>query len=178
MRGTNSNGGLAVIPNCSVIIPGAKTITFNALPELSGAKNAVYNDEPIIGRATPLKTYSHSDNRAINLTFHFFVIEPADINARLSDMRALDSATYPRIDSSGAPFIPPPVCQLQFGRLLGDNPVCAVLKSYSVKWPTDVVWLEDNGIYLPMKFDVDTQWDAVYRSDQLPGQDRIFSIGA
>jgi hypothetical protein len=177
MIGTNSNGGLVNIPNCTISVPGAKTIYLNALPDISDTKQATYNDEPIIGRSFPLKTYSHSDNRAISMTLHFYLIEPADVDARLSDMRAIESAVYPRVDGIGAPFIPPPVCQIQCGRLLGDNPVCAVLKNYSVRYPTDVVWVEYSDTYLPVKWDVETQWDVIYRSDQLPGQDKIFRSG-
>jgi hypothetical protein len=49
------------------------------------------------------------------------------------------------------------------------------LKSYSVKFPTDVVW--DQDFYVPYKFDVDTSWDVVYRSSELPGQERIAQLG-
>lgn len=177
MRGTNPDGTLSPIPNCYVNIPGAKKVVLNALPGLSDSKQAEYNDEPIIGRATTLKTYSHSGSRSISITFHFYLAGPADVAERLSDLRAIESAVYPREDSSGAPFIPPPVCQIRCGRLLGDNPVCAVLRSYNVRFPEDVVWVEQGETFLPMKFDVETQWDVVYTSNDLPGQDRIFSKG-
>ena len=50
-----------------------------------------------------------------------------------------------------------------------------ILKSYSVKFPTDIAW--DESTLLPYKFDVDTSWDVVYKSMDLPGQERIFQTG-
>lgn len=178
MKGTKDNGGLQIIPNCRIDIPGCKPILLNALPDISDSKEAVYNDEPIIGRSFPLKTYSHSENRAINMTLHFYLIEPGDVADRLDNLRALQSALYPRDGSGGStPFIPPPVCKIQCGKLLGDRAVCAVLKSCSTKYPIDVVWVEQGGVYLPLKFDVDTSWHVIYRTDQLPGQQNIYSSG-
>ncbi len=177
MKATNGRGSLVEIPNCTIAIPGAKIIRLKAIPDLSDSKQTAYNDDPIIGRSFPLKTFSHSENRAISLTLHFYIVENADVADRLSDLRALQSALYPREDSSGVPFIPPPVCQIRCGKLLGDGPLCAVLKQYSFKVPIDVVWTEIDGTYLPLKFDVETQWDTIYRSDQLPGQEKIFKSG-
>ena len=51
----------------------------NNLPEISDGKSAAYNDEPIMGRAFPLKTYSHSENRSISMTLHFYAIKKADL---------------------------------------------------------------------------------------------------
>jgi ribosomal protein S26 len=177
MKGSNNNGALVSIPNCSIAIPGAKMIELKSLPDISDTKQAAYNDEAVIGRSFPLKTFSHSENRVINMTLHFYIIEPRDVDDRLSDLRAIESATYPREGQGGVPFIPPPVCQIQCGKLLGDRPLCAVLRNYSVKYPIDVVWIENGGTYLPIKFDVETSWEVIYRSDQLPGQSKIFDSG-
>ena len=89
----------------------------------------------------------------------------------------LESAVYPRDAESGslAPFIPPPVCRIKCGSLLGDRELCVILRSYSVKFPTDVPW--DRDTYLPYKFDVDLSWEVVYKSSELPGQGRIIREG-
>lgn len=150
-------------------------ITFDNLPDISDSKSASYNTEPVIGRSTPLPTYSHSDSRTISITCHF-IIPDGNFDKYITYLRALESATYPRIiASSGAPFVPPVVCSIKCGKLLGDSPLCCVLQNYSVKFPTDVVW--DEVSLLPIKFDVDTSWLVVYSSDELPNQDRIFSSG-
>ena len=72
MRSTIDGGGLAKIENCYIIVPGAGTITLNNLPDISDSKSAAYDDEPIMGRAFPLKTYSHSENRSTSFTIHLF----------------------------------------------------------------------------------------------------------
>lgn len=176
---TITGGNLKPINDCYVIVPmdsGDYKITFNNLPEITDAKSASYNDETVIGRASPLKTYAQSDNRTISLQIHMIVSSPGDIQKNLLALRALQSATYPRDGADGAPFVPPPVCRIRCGQLLSlDGDLCVVLKSYSVKFPTEVAWDEDT--FVPFKFDIDTNWDVVYKSADLPGQQRIFPLG-
>lgn len=171
------SGKLVTIEDCYIVIPGALTILLNVLPEISEGKGAAYNDEPVIGRSFPLKTFSHSENRVISMTLHFHVVSPTDIDLNLKYLNAIRSAVYPRESKGGAPFIPPPICQIKCGRLLGDTPVCAVLKNYNVRFPTEVPWDTIMNTYLPYKFSVDTSWDVVYETSQLPGQERIFKSG-
>jgi len=176
---TIPGGRLNPIDNCYVIIPikdGEFVLTFNNLPEITDSKSASYNDELVIGRASPIKTYSQSDNRTISMQMHMIVSAPGDIQHNLACLRAIQSATYPRDGENGAPFVPPPVCRIKCGKLLSnEGELCVILKSYSVKFPTEVSW--DEGTFVPFKFDIDTNWDVVYKSSDLPGQDRIFTLG-
>ncbi len=179
MRATNGQGDLQPIPNCYIETPN-RTITMKILPEISDSKSASYNDEPIIGRSYPLKTYSHSENRDISWTAHFMVVKDGDQEEIMSDLRAIESLVYPEdTNTGGAPYAPPPICRIRCGSLLAHESlggeVCAVLYSYSVKFPTDVVW-DENG-YIPHKFDVDMQWKVVYDSQELPGAQRIWEEG-
>jgi hypothetical protein len=65
---------------------------------------------------------------------------------------------------------------MKCGRLLTEGEeLCVILKSYTVKFPTEIAW--DESSYAPYKFDIDTQWDVVYTSADLPGQERIFTSG-
>ena len=95
-------------------------------------------------------------------------------------LRIIESAVYPR-DESAQPYAPPPVCALRCGSLLtpleysSSKEVCAILRSYSVKYPTDVAW--DEKTLLPHKFSVDMQWEVVYDSTDLPGSERILRFG-
>lgn len=177
MKATLRTGQLVPIENCWVFIPGAGKIILNVLPDISDQKSANYADEAIIGRANPMKTYSHSENRAISITFHFFVTQQADVHLNLKYLRWIESAVYPRdgYTGLGVPFVPPPVCKIKCGSLLASEALCAVLKSYSVKFPTNVVW--DKNTFIPYKFDVTTSWDVVYRSKDLPGQELIVRTG-
>jgi len=179
-KATVPGGPLVALQDCWIKIPVGNsmeyTVDLYSLPDISDSKSASYNDEPIIGRAFPLKTYSHSDNRTISMQLHFFVTHPDDVTKNLDHLRALESAVYPRVDDiSGAPFVPPPVCRIKCGELLAREHLCVVLKQYSVKFPIDVAW--DENTYIPWKFDVDTTWEVVYKSPDLPGQRRILFTG-
>lgn len=182
-------GALVPINDCYIVIPcqncgvdqesGGSSefvLHFKVLPEISDSKTASYNDEQVIGRASPLKTYAQSDNRTISVQIHLIVSEESDIDYNLAAMRAIQSAVYPRNGKNGAPFIPPPVCRIRCGKLLSNGQeLCVVLKSYSVKFPTEIAW--DEQTLLPYKMDIETSWDVVYKSADLPGQERIFSSG-
>ena len=196
-KGTISGGSLRPINDCYIIIPIGREeykIILDNLPEISDTKSANYSDEVVIGRASPLKTYSQSDNRSISMQLHFIISKPSDVVTNLRNLRAIQSATYPR-EGEGegqdrSPFVPPPVCRIKCGKLLSDRgELCVILKSYSVKFPTEVSWHSeemdedglnyvDEGYFTPMKFDVETTWDVVYSSSDLPGQERIFNLGA
>lgn len=179
-------GALVPIKDCYIKIPcedcgdsasgGEFDLTFKVLPEISDQKTVSYNDENVIGRASPLKTYSQSDNRTLSIQIHMVVSEESDVDYNLMAMRAIQSAAYPRKGHNGAPFVPPPICRIRCGKLLSEGQeLCVVLKNYAVKFPTEIAW--DEQTLLPYKFDIDTSWDVVYKSADLPGQERIFTSG-
>lgn len=171
------NGDLRELDECYIWIPPGKKVKMKILPEISDSKSAAYNDEPIMGRSFPLKTYSHSENRSISWTVHLMVVKDGDQDENMKILRALESCVYPHDENTGgAPYSPPPICKLKCGDLLSrGRELCAVLKSYSVKFPSDVVW--DEIRYIPHKFDIDLQFDVVYESSDLPGQESIFLLG-
>lgn len=181
---TTIGGALNAIPDCYVKIPVFSGVALGQsrefelkmkiLPDLGDSKSATYSDEPVMGRSSPVKTYSHSDNRQISMQIHMMVSSPEDINYNLASLRALQSAVYPR-HRMNSPFVPPPVCRIKCGRLLADEDLCVVLRNYSVKFPTEVAWDEDT--LVPFKFDIDTTWEVVYKSSDLPGAERVFTSG-
>lgn len=182
---TYTGGSLAVIPDCYIIIPverfegnrsGSIKIEIDNLPEISDSKSSAYNDEAILGRSFPLKTFSHSENRSINFQLHLYTNKPSDVQKNILYMRAIQSACYPIEGDVNNPFIPPPVCRIKCGKLLSDRQICVVLKNYNVKFATDVVWSGPE--YWPIKVDIDTTWDLVYTSSALPGQTRILVLGS
>lgn len=196
-------GKLQKIPDCTLTIPSAGftiqtiydpvteepiqqvvptgaelKIVVNNLPDVSDTKNAVYNGEGIIGRASPMHTYSHSGERTISMQLHFFINQPDDGLINLQYLRAIQSAVYPRSGKLGGeitPYKPPPICRLKCGKLLGDEELCVILQSYSVKFPTEVAW--DEVTFCPYRFDVDTSWIVTYTTIDLPFQDRIIKLG-
>lgn len=174
MKATN-NGSLTPLNECWVDIPKAGKITFSNLPDISDSKSAVYNTEAIIGRSTPLYTYSHSGDRTINMTMHFFVIDKGDVDKNLRYLKWIQSAVYPRGPEGESPFVPPVICRIKCGSILASEPICCFLQSYSVKFPTEVAW--DEQTFCPFRFDVETSWVVVYTSDDLPDQSRIVNYG-
>jgi hypothetical protein len=186
MTKATQSGSLIPLPvdKCTIVIPGYKgrngnKIVMNNLPEISDTKSAVYNSEGIIGRSTPLYTYSHSADRNINFQIHFFVVDPGDESNNLADLRAIQSAVYPRPGDGGLPYKPPPVCKIKCGDLITAKGkwICAVLQSYSVRFPTEVAWDTVEDTFCPYRFDVDTSWLVVYSSAYLPYQKRIIRTG-
>jgi len=176
MKATN-NGVLNNLKDCWINIPNAGKIILRSLPDISDSKQASYNSENIIGRSFPLYTYSYSGDRSINIQLHFFIIQDGDAQGNINDLRKIQSAAYPREGTGGRPYMPPVICTLTCGKLLAEEPLCAVLQSYSVKFPTEVAWFEQDGTYCPYRFDVDTSWLVVYTSSQLPYQNRIVTYG-
>ncbi len=180
MKATLNDGSLQPIPNCEILIPGGNPIKMYILPDITDTKGASYSDEPIIGRAFPIKTYSHSENRAITMKVHFVTLKATDAIRVLSEVRLIQSAVYPRdgsISPGGGPYLPPPVCKIRCGRLLAggnDGSLCVVLKNYSVSYPPDVAWHTIAAVEcLPYKFTMDLTWDVVYANENLPGQENI-----
>jgi hypothetical protein len=175
MKSTLPGGDLRPIPDCYILTGDSNMIEMKILPDISDSKSAAYSDESIIGRAFPMKTFSHGENRAISWTAHFIVCKGTDPQELLSILRSIESCVYPNDLNTATPYEPPAICQIQCGQLLGDFPLCVVLKSYSVKFPTDVAWDEET--YIPYKFDVDMSFEVVYDSNDLPGAGRIFTSG-
>lgn len=160
-------------------------IGFQCLPDISDTKEAVYTDEAVMGRATPMKTYSHSGPRVITIGMHLYTVTEDDIYYNLQLLRVLQSCVYPqdRDDRNEEgkhtgitfPYVPPIIGQLKIASLLGELPLCAVLRNYNVKYDPTVAWDETTGI--PYKFDIDTTWEAVYNSTNLPNSWRIMGSG-
>lgn len=175
-KASQPTGDLNPIDDCYIEVLGQRTITMNNLPDISDSKSASYSDESSIGRSTPFKNYSHSENRTISWGCHFFVRKKGDDQQIIQDIRLLESCTYPQTQNTGgAPYSPPPICHLRCGELLGSNYVCAILKSYSVKFDTNIPWADST--FVPYKIDMDLQFDVVYDQDDLPGSERIMEFG-
>lgn len=176
MKATLPAGTLAPLSDCYIEIGGDR-ITMNILPDISDSKSAEYPDENAIGRSMPFKSFAYSANRTISWTAHFMVCKDGDQETIMDHLKLIESATYPQMDNTGgAPYAPPPLCQLKCGRLLAeDDDICAVLKSYTVKFDTSVPWDEDG--YVPYKMDVDMAFEVVYDQSELPGSEKILTDG-
>ena len=174
-------GDLITIAKCYIKV-GPQTIYLKALPEIADSKQAIYSDTPVPGRSQPIKSYGYSSVRSITMKLHFYVTHPDDVSTNMRYLRLLESLVYPRTTPASqenpgiAPFYPPTVCRLKCGNLLNfDQDICAVLKQYQVSFPIDVAW--DPIALVPCRFDVDTTWEVVYTTRDLPGAEKIFDPG-
>lgn len=176
MKATSAGGSLLTIEDCYIEIPigdVVKTIYLNNLPEITIAKTSQFNDEVVQGRATPIKTYSHSDNKVITMQLHLISNSANEMRNNIENLRALESALYPRSGlGMNLAYRPPPVCFIKCGEIFGKSGICVLLTSFSARMPTDLVW--DRTTLLPRKVDVDLQWHAVYKPNNLPNQEKIF----
>jgi len=177
MKATLPAGNLVPIQDCYIEIENTKVI-MKIMPDISDSKSVSYPDENAIGRSMPFKSFQNSENRSISWTAHFVMCKEEDREDIIQTLRLFEACTYPMTENTGgAPYSPPPICKLKCGRLLSEfEPVCAVMKSYSVKFDTSVPW-DDDG-YIPYKLDVDMQFEVVYNQSQLPGFEKIMSDGS
>jgi hypothetical protein len=178
MKATDANGLLTQIEGCTISIPGAGTLIPRILPEISDSKSASYTDEVVIGRSFPIKTFSHADNRVFSVRWHFLIINAQTRTEAVNGLKAIQSCVYPYDQSANGstPYAPPAICKLSCKRLFAtgkDEAICAVLRRYAVSYPTEVGWDEET--YLPYKFSVEMEWEAVFASTNLPGRDKIIS---
>jgi hypothetical protein len=172
MNATDRNGRLKRISDECYLQIGSFTLFFNNLPEIGDSKSASYNDEAVIGRAVPIKTYANSDNRSISCSITLVVQKKSDCFDNITILRNIQSAVYPRNDP-GAPYFPPVICRLKVGNLLSNDAICCVMKEYNVKFPTDVPW--DIDTLCPYKMEVGMTFEQVYSSSKLPNRDLILS---
>lgn len=173
---TDQTGKLQPI-NCSITVPSVGQLKPRILPEITDRKSATYNDENIIGRSFPVKTYAHSDNRVITMKWHIVIVDAATQQEAVQQLHAFQSCVYPGPGQGSSPYTPPAICTIDCGQILSPGSqggsLCVVLKDYSVSYPTDVAW--DETLLMPNKFDIDLTWEVVYASSQLPGSDKIIS---
>ena len=176
MKATLPSGALVPIRECYIDVDNLERIEMRILPDISDSKSANYADETAIGRSFPIKNYSYSENRTISWTVHFMVCQDGDQEDIMDHLRLLESCVYPTQEET--PYAPPPICQIRCGELLSkDGPLCCILRSYSVKFPTDVAWEEYQDSYVPYKLDVDLQFEVVYDSKCLPYASDIVASG-
>lgn len=178
MKATLPSGELVPIPDCYIVIPALDVeMPMKIMPDISDSKSASYSNENAIGRSFPFTNYSYSENRTIAWTAHFIVCKDSDPDEIMGFVRACEACTYPITqDTSGASYAPPPICRLRCGELLSfQDDVCAIMKSYSVKFDNTVPMAE--GSYIPFKLDIDLQFDVVQDQANLPGAHQIMDLG-
>lgn len=172
-RATNNDGSLAPLQytaqfggKCEIQTP-CGCINLKILPEITDSKGAHYMNDPAPGRSSPMLTYAYSEARNINTDLHFMITKFEDIEENLKALRIIQQLVLPGPQSGVAPFTPPPVVKFTCGWLMdGPEGLCLVLKSYNIRYPTEVAW--DVTTFLPYKFTISCSWEVVYPCNKLP----------
>lgn len=161
MKATLPGGKLKNIDDIYIEIDG-KTIYAYILPDISDSKSASYADENSIGRTTPFKNYSYSENRVITWTHHWIVDVRSRVDQILEEIRYFQALAYP--SNNPSPYSPPWIAHIKAGNILDEDPLCCVLKSYNLKYATDVPWYSDlsGKTSIPYKVDMDLNFEVVY----------------
>lgn len=173
MKATARGGKLLNIDDIYIQVKSTKIIAY-ILPDVSDSKGASYADENAIGRSTPFKNYSFSENRVIQWNHHWIVDTRDRIDQILREIRILQSLVYP--SSETKPYAPPNLAKLKLGNILDDKKeLCCILKTYSLKYPTDVPWYNDSGknVSIPYKVDMDLSFEVVYDNSAKSGGDKL-----
>lgn len=192
MLSTNlQTNGLAWIKGCYLYAKG-RTVYPTVLPELTDKHNATYSDEPIMGRSMPVKSYASSGDRIITWKWKFVNVNRESYLRNLEDYNFLKSLTYPISQpNSPLPYEPPPICNIRCGSIFAGyaqqgldlNVICT---DCSASFPTDVAWTsfsssvmaeQEELNFMPMEFHVDTTFAVVYKATNLPGQERVMTLG-
>ncbi len=173
-RATYADGSLAYLENCRIETP-LGTIRLKILPEITDSKAVNWTSESIPGRASPMVNFGYSEPRVIQAELHFMVTKSSDIDENIIYLRRIESLTYPGTGDANAPYYPPMISKFVCGKILGDNGLCVILKSYSVRYPTDVA--VDPETMLPYKFSITTSWEVVYSCSKLPTNNSIAKFG-
>lgn len=179
MLATSQYGGqLKFIPDCYIAVGDFK-VQMYIMPDIGDGHSAEYATTNGTGRSLPTYTFSYGGARTISWTIHLYADTQNTLQYNLRILRLFESLTYPRSSARSLPFLPPQIVKLKCGEILGSYEICAIVKSYSVKFPTDVQWSEErNGVgYIPYKFDIDLTLEAVYDAGTLPGAERIITDG-
>lgn len=160
MKATLTGGKLKYIDDIYIKIKG-RPIRAYIMPDISDSKSASYADENSIGRTTPFKNYSYSENRVIQWSHHWIIDVKDRVKEILTDIKYLQALAYP--SNQYKPYTPPWIAHIKAGNILGKEELCCVLKSYSIKYPTDVPWYQDGSdTSIPYKVDMELNFEVVY----------------
>lgn len=152
------------VPQSSNPLNGGETWRLYALPEITESKDATYSDAPILGRATPVKTYSYSTYRKLSVTFHLHGTSHKMHVYNTKFVHAVASAVHPVYANT---YLPPRICQFFCGPLI--DLVSVVVTHYSFSMSPEVVW---PGL-VPIDMTLQADMDVVYAFANLPGADDV-----
>lgn len=161
-----------------------------SLPELTWRKEASYNTQNIIGRSSPIISYSSSKSRTIEIVLHMHNPTYQDMIYNMNAVHYLASAVHPRYQST---YAPPPICTLACGSSQGGAPLTTttasgstrsantspfaylrfIMTSISQSFNSESVW--DDVLMVPRNWDVQISGEVIYNYVNLPGSSDVLS---
>lgn len=175
------NGKPVFLKGVSMLIPnsGGQGFTdwqFVALPEVSDSKEAQYSDIPILGRSSPIPTFSHSGYRKFQIAFHLHSITDELKQYHVNFIRAVASLVHPEYNNS---YRPPRLAWFKCGSLIGiptatggRGYVRILAESYSYTMDPEYVWLDQLDL-VPQYIALNINVRVVYSYARLPGADSV-----
>lgn len=149
-----------------------KTYAFYSLPEVSDSKNANYSDIQILGRSSPVKTYSGSDYRSLSVTFNLHGTSEERLLENLEFVRGIASLTHPQYENT---YLPPPVAKLKIGEMVrgpSGGGVDVICMNYSYDMSPEVVWVDKEKL-IPLHIALRADFHVVYAFFNLPGSQDV-----
>jgi len=136
-------------------------LPFQFMPDtIQDSKAAMYGDIIVLGRSTPIKTYSHSGAETLAFSLKFFAnpeqsdkeMTPKRINERVQFCKSLVYPVY-----TGFIVKPPPICVVKVGDYINFYGVCkAVSTSVTQDYPWDVdrsAGINPHGVQINLTFE-------------------------
>jgi hypothetical protein len=155
-------------------LAGGETFQLSSLPELTWRKEASYNTQSIIGRASPVVSYSSSKSKTLEIVLHMHSPTHQDLLNNLKATHYLAAALHPRYENT---YAPPPICTLNCGvgsPSPNNSPFTFlrfIMTSMSQTFASDSVW--DETLMVPRMWDTQISGEVIYNYSSLPGASSV-----
>jgi hypothetical protein len=166
INSTNTFQSLPIDGIEMIIWPYTQPFIFLSIPEIRTSKSANYGEQNILGRSSPVNTYSNSGNRKIDITFHLHSVSKYWMNVNVLFIQAICACVHPRYENT---YAPPPVVKFKCGELVGNGGYCNLLiESVDYSMNQDEVWF-DPPFLIPQYIPLTVSAKVVYPFAKLPG---------
>jgi hypothetical protein len=179
---STSSGRLSFVEGVSMRIPaaggGVREWQFVALPEVSDSKEAQYSDIPILGRSSPIPTFSHSGYRRLQIVFHLHSTSEELRKYHAQFIWAAASLVHPEYEQS---YRPPRLAWFKCGTLIGGGSdrtsggyVRLLTDSVNYTLDPEQVWLDRSDL-MPQYVSLSMAVRVVYNYRGLPGANKVLN---
>jgi len=174
MKGDESGSLQRLQASCWLSV-GDRMYHFRSLPEISDSKSANYNSQTVFGRSSPIRSYSDSSARTINVSFDLYSTDEKTREENFKFVRSIAMAVHPKY---GGTYDPPPICKFTCGNLLSGkdvddsdpSPLQCLIMNYNFNYGRDSIF--DNHM-LPFHISGSLDLEVIHTPQTLPGQKEV-----